>query len=623
MKKIITIAVLAVCFLARPMWAMEQQAGAEVFILQTNDNAHVRVSKADGLLSHTIRGLYGDLQEEDGTLTGPIPLGKVSQEVLQRLLADLPWVRVVRANKQPDETDEECAERAARGLPASLFGYSAQGLRHAWENLKAAHDLAIPELIERYARIIAGMLVSDESLALLYKNDPAQIALIQEIEPLLPSKHTDSTPEKYAELRNKGPLTIFAKLIYKYIPREGVWVECLMLKGYDFTTASFSPDGDRVIARSSYGTLGQWDAYTGKPMQSLRHAGHVLSASYSPNGSRIVTASSDGTAREWNANTGHILRNTTGDNLVLGHGTNRWVRSASYSPDGGRIVTACSDHNVRIWDANEGDLLYILRGHSDEVYSASYSPDGGRIVSASSDQTVRVWNANTGQLRRNGGNAELALLRGHTNLIWSALFSRDGQRIVSACEDMTARIWDVSRGQPLLGTELVLKGHTKPVYAASFSPDGTMVVTASGDGTVRLWDARTGLPLRNAAGAELVLKGHTDWVRSAAFSSDGKRIVTASSDGTVRIWALTSMINSFAQALFISMLQWAQRNNKSVGWRVEWGKTVMNTYSVNDQALIQAMFSEAPLSWMQKVSKFFGSSSSSSSNNNNNNNNNN
>ena len=47
-----------------------------------------------------------------------------------------------------------------------------------------------------------------------------------------------------------------------------------------------------------------WDAATGQEVAALRgHTGDVNSASYSPDGGRIITASSDGTARVWNAAT--------------------------------------------------------------------------------------------------------------------------------------------------------------------------------------------------------------------------------------------------------------------------------------------------------------------------------
>jgi serine/threonine protein kinase len=121
------------------------------------------------------------------------------------------------------------------------------------------------------------------------------------------------------------------------------------------------------------------------------HEDGVESASYSPDGRRIVTASLDSTVRVWDAETGEMLA------VLSGH--EDWVNSASFSPDGCRIVTAIYDrtattyNTVRVWDAETGEMLVLLSGHKAEVWSGSFSPDGRRIVTASYDGTARVWNS--------------------------------------------------------------------------------------------------------------------------------------------------------------------------------------------------------------------------------------
>jgi tetratricopeptide (TPR) repeat protein len=132
-----------------------------------------------------------------------------------------------------------------------------------------------------------------------------------------------------------------------------------------------------------------WDAKTGAEALTLR--GHtnwvrpVSSASFSPDGTRIVTASQDGTARVWDAKTG-------AEALTL-QGHTGWVQSASFSPDGTRIVTASGDKTAKVWDAKTGAEALTLQGHRGWVQSASFSPDGTRIVTASGDSTARVWDA--------------------------------------------------------------------------------------------------------------------------------------------------------------------------------------------------------------------------------------
>jgi tetratricopeptide (TPR) repeat protein len=223
----------------------------------------------------------------------------------------------------------------------------------------------------------------------------------------------------------------------------------------------------------------------------------VYSASYSPDGTRIVTASGDTTAKVWHARTGAEI-------LTL-KGHTGGVSSASYSPDGMCIVTASYDTTAKVWDARTGTEILTLKGHTKWVHSASYSPDGTRIVTAGGEANkpgeAKVWDARTG--------TELFALKGHTSFVHSASFSPDGTRIVTASEDHTVKVWDARTG-----TETLSLKHRSFVHAATFSADGTRIVNASGDGTAKVWDARPMhpdlLPGELAWGDALLARGYLD-----------------------------------------------------------------------------------------------------------------
>ena len=140
------------------------------------------------------------------------------------------------------------------------------------------------------------------------------------------------------------------------------------------------------------------------------------SATFSPDGSRVVTASSDQTAKVWEAKSGAEV-------LTL-KGYTGLVRSATFSPDGSRVVAGSVDGTAKVWDAKNGVEVLTLKGHTDRVNSASFSPDGSQVVTGSDDNTAKVWDAKSG--------AEVLTLNGHTSFVRSATFSPDGSGVVTA-----------------------------------------------------------------------------------------------------------------------------------------------------------------------------------------------
>ena len=68
------------------------------------------------------------------------------------------------------------------------------------------------------------------------------------------------------------------------------------------TSASFSPDGTKVVTGSHDRTVRIWDAVTGECEQTLEgHSSYVSSASFSPDGTKVVSSSNDATVRIWDA----------------------------------------------------------------------------------------------------------------------------------------------------------------------------------------------------------------------------------------------------------------------------------------------------------------------------------
>lgn len=205
------------------------------------------------------------------------------------------------------------------------------------------------------------------------------------------------------------------------------------------------------------------------------HGDAIVSASFSPDGTRIVTASSDHTARVWDANTGTELA------VLRGHSDG--LSAVALSPDGQRVFTSSADGTTRIWDATSGQEIQRLQGKSTPASSILFKRDGSRMILTSNGRTPVVWDAL--------GLKPMFTLRGHTDWINLVAFGASDTRIITGSQDRTARIWDAANGQQLA----VLEGHEDSILSAELSPDGTRALTAALDGTVRLWDAATGQQL--------------------------------------------------------------------------------------------------------------------------------
>src|SRR5947207_5162168 len=83
------------------------------------------------------------------------------------------------------------------------------------------------------------------------------------------------------------------------------------------------------------------------------HTDRVRSASFSPDGSRIVTGSDDKTAKVWGANLGAEI-------LTLKENSSA-VTSASVTPDGRRVATGSKDRTAKVWDAKSGAEVLTLK----------------------------------------------------------------------------------------------------------------------------------------------------------------------------------------------------------------------------------------------------------------------
>jgi WD40 repeat protein len=294
------------------------------------------------------------------------------------------------------------------------------------------------------------------------------------------------------------------------------------------TALAVSRDGSQVVAGSDDGTVELWvlaEALeeTAEPLVLRGHTAAVNDIAFSGDGEWLVTASDDGTARLW------PLVGTGTPRVLSDHGDA--VLAAGFSPDGQRVVTASKDGTALLWDITGVIPPVPLRGHQGAVVDAAFSLDGNLVITASEDETARVWNVEW--------QAGVVSLVGHEGPLTHAEFGPDAEnvQVVTASADGQAIVWNIPPLDPDQGLHRrEIRPHRRfqhdgRVHDAEFSPDGRLVVTASADNTARVWEVESNSQL-------VVYEEHTDEVRQAAFSADetGSEIVTVSEDGSTQIW---------------------------------------------------------------------------------------
>ena len=347
------------------------------------------------------------------------------------------------------------------------------------------------------------------------------------------------------------------------------------IPSHQYSSASFSPDGSRILIEDGHGVT-TWDADSGTLVNTLingyldydpdlKNAEHSLTedgfrlftldadsgalvnnrvyadddpylntAVYSPDGQSVLITYINGNIVIIDSESGKTLSSWhyKGDEELLGDYGN--LHYATYSPDGSKIAAASEDCCIRIWDSKSNELIKTIKD-TKSVYAVSYSNDGRRIVSRASDGSIRIWDSDNGKLLR---TLEQDQTRAYSFDCTPPIFSPDDRFIVATLNDQYYKIgiWDSESGK-LVTT---LTGHTDKVTSASYSPDGHYIVSSSDDRSVRVWDSQSGILIQvfdvdkdksyNYYSSDIIYSG----IVSAFFSPDGRHIVSSASG--VSIW---------------------------------------------------------------------------------------
>ncbi len=126
-----------------------------------------------------------------------------------------------------------------------------------------------------------------------------------------------------------------------------------------FSSVALHPSEPVLAAGTAGGSIGLYDAQTGREVRRLRgHTGEVLALAFSPRGDRLLSGGADRAVRVWDWEVGQPV-------LVL-EGHRGAVRSVAIAPDGRAVASSTGGsfldvNEVRLWEADVDPAVRAAR----------------------------------------------------------------------------------------------------------------------------------------------------------------------------------------------------------------------------------------------------------------------
>jgi WD40 repeat protein len=224
---------------------------------------------------------------------------------------------------------------------------------------------------------------------------------------------------------------------------------------------ALSADGESLYAGGGGGTLGAYDAASGRRTALEYKAGRPIMLIGPPAGSTGLLAVASSPNDDVLVDRVDVVDTRTGRPVVrvpiVG---DTLVAPPVLSPDGSRLVAGLVFGDVIIWDTAADRLVARHRVADGPVMLVAVSPDGRHVLASRGDGTSLLWPMN--------GTPDdgVVLTSGGTGVVYSG-FRDGGKRVVMAPADRRPLLWDVRPATLIrLACDIVRRDLTGEEWAA-------------------------------------------------------------------------------------------------------------------------------------------------------------
>lgn len=307
-----------------------------------------------------------------------------------------------------------------------------------------------------------------------------------------------------------------------------------------FSSFVVAPDGDLVAFGATDGQVGVGSVARGLLKRLPKHPAPVTNVALNQAGTVLVSSSNDGEVRISSLPSGKLQRTLRTD-----HGL---AIPAALAPDGKLVVTG-GPGGLRFWEAASGEIVEEQSRAAKQPLAEvlSFQP-GGSLLAVGGPQGLEVWDVNRRQrIAETGalgdtGSSNLAFAPGGARL---AIAGADGLRVWTLAEKASrgglvqraahVAVWrDIVFDPSGASAKLVASPAGDRPHANA--PSGKLIAVGDRDGRVSILD-RAGRVVRS-----LVDRPPTEGAyespgyRALGFSPDGSVLVAGADNGRVVLW---------------------------------------------------------------------------------------